>query len=757
MWRAVLAMLVIVWSSTSYGTSPESRRSAAVTQATSSPPVFALARGEMARVLTAYQELPRRVDRSTFDVKARAASLGSDPAMAFAFVRDRIRNEIYPGVLRGPSGTLQAQAGNDLDKTLLLAALLREGKQSVRFAHCTLEPALAQRHITAAFGGPPPVRPIEPDLSSALRAAFVRNGMSVARSNELVDARRSARAWFEGAISETARSDLALVRDALGRAGIKPIQTPPDPRIIEDGRAHYWAQLNRAGGWQDLDASIPNGTGAAPCAPVDTYAELPPELFQTMTIAVRNEYIDGATLRAETPLRHQFRVSDLYGKTIRFVNVGSIASGNLLQSGKIETFTPYLSSADEVISGTQFNASSSASAAASIMDAFGAGDDPPALAAQWLDFVFQAPGRRSAASRAIVDLVDPAERARRAVSKRPDPTIVAVALAQGCAIAVSAGLIDQAAAIETAYINLDAQAAGRSFDEIPSPSPTDQSPVNDQGLIEEDLLAATALAYAAHSERALSALGSAAGPHVRLIRDQPLLAIVGILVRPKTDGTMIAEFSVDLRHDRVRVMTESPAFAEDGFWTNALRGLLDGAVEHHAPVWTAQSAGTASSSGPQFDTSLAFQIARARGVQIKAAAGADVESLLLDRLADAGGRRMISEISNEMAIVVPAVPLDIDGERRSALWALNLRTGELVSMIDTALHGQDTTEQKLTRLVNFLENQIRRCVSLGKNPARCRQMFQMWKQAADDLRQAKKLSRVFGTRVSPQSFGVFSY
>ncbi|MFQ5743284.1 MAG: transglutaminase domain-containing protein, partial [Acidobacteriota bacterium] len=57
----------------------------------------------------------------------RLSSSGSDP---FEFVRRRIAYLPYPGSVRGPQGTLEASAGNSLDQSLLLQALLT--RQGVR-------------------------------------------------------------------------------------------------------------------------------------------------------------------------------------------------------------------------------------------------------------------------------------------------------------------------------------------------------------------------------------------------------------------------------------------------------------------------------------------------------------------------------------------------------------------------------------------------------------------------------------------------
>ena len=73
---------------------------------------------------------------------------------AFTFVRDSIRFEAYPGVLRGADGTLAARAGNSEDRALLLGALLDAMDVRYQFAIGDLDPASAQRVAARTFDAP---------------------------------------------------------------------------------------------------------------------------------------------------------------------------------------------------------------------------------------------------------------------------------------------------------------------------------------------------------------------------------------------------------------------------------------------------------------------------------------------------------------------------------------------------------------------------------------------------------------------------
>ncbi len=62
----------------------------------------------------------------------------------YQLVRDRLRFEIYPGLLRGVKGTAMARAGNSLDQSLLLHFLLTSQGHRARIVQGTLgEPYLS--------------------------------------------------------------------------------------------------------------------------------------------------------------------------------------------------------------------------------------------------------------------------------------------------------------------------------------------------------------------------------------------------------------------------------------------------------------------------------------------------------------------------------------------------------------------------------------------------------------------------------------
>ncbi len=209
----------------------------------------------------------------SWEVAALAERLGSDPTAAFELVRDSIRFDAYPGVLRGAEGTLTARAGNAFDRALLLKALLDAQGHTTRFALGDLPPEVAGRLMTHVFDEP--ATPL-PDATGHTGAA----------------------AWLES-VASRARRDHALLRGALGgqvgQAGSTDSET-----ALSDLAQHAWVQIDQDGTWVDLDPSLPTAEMGKPMTPAtSTPDSLPDELRQTVTIRVIAESLtDGEVAEA---------------------------------------------------------------------------------------------------------------------------------------------------------------------------------------------------------------------------------------------------------------------------------------------------------------------------------------------------------------------------------------------------------------------------------------------------------------------------
>lgn len=678
----------------------------------SSAPAFAVQPGEMKLILQAYQALPAEVDRAAYDLQARAATLGPAPQAAFEFVRDQIAGEPYPGVLRGAAGTLSAGAGNDLDKALLLAALLAEGGHQVRYAHCVLPADDAGRLVRGYLAHRPPAAATDAALSAALGKALEQQGLASARSAEIVTSQGRIRDWLDAAVQQTATADLSLVRDTLDRAGIRPTPVDPTTAVIDEARQHYWVQFRAGDNWQDVDTSLPASFDVPSlCDATTTFDTLPPDLFQAITINVRNETLADGVLSPAIVLSERLLVSEHYGDVLLLFNDMS-TQGSLL-GGESDRLVPTLVVGKDLRRGQEYELMAGSQSAG--FDPFGSalsgGDDPPRIVAQWLELTFEAPGRSTSTTRTLFDTVPPSERAQGSIASRPSPEAVRMLLASQFALAITAGPVNSVAAMEARFAGLDAKLIGRVFDSKGNLGKI--TPEELSGVVPQ-LLSLYALDFALASERALVRMDSAAG-QLRLGRDQPMVTIAGSEFNLGPGDAVDLHTSLDLRHDEIRVVPDGPHNVETAYWLNTRHGLVDAALEHHLPMIA--GAGEPSTSLARFDTSTAIAGARAQGIDLRGAVGADAIGLLQGgELADAGGLRLAAEVHDGIAIVVPVRPPILDQAPWLGLWTVDLNTGQLYAVGDGGLHVIIVEYDTLVKAISAASVALATCLRLpGRN------------------------------------------
>ena len=94
---------------------------------------------------TVMDTLRAQVSRADFDLDALIDKHEYDAVEIINFLRNQVRFEQYPGLLRGAQGTLISLAGNSLDQAVLLATLLKNNGEEARILHTTLSTAQVQR------------------------------------------------------------------------------------------------------------------------------------------------------------------------------------------------------------------------------------------------------------------------------------------------------------------------------------------------------------------------------------------------------------------------------------------------------------------------------------------------------------------------------------------------------------------------------------------------------------------------------------
>lgn len=314
------------------------------------------------------RRLSTRFRRADDEVPAKAEELGPGIEPAFSFVRDEIRYEPYAGVLRGAAGTYATRAGNAVDRSLLLADLLRAKGVTTRFAVGTLESGEAERLFAHAFDHrtPSPTGEVQ---------------------------RLDQGDLFYQRLFRRARQDYDVLRAALG-AGLKPVTAPSRETVLAEMNPHVWLQAQTSDGWIDLDPSLPDSIPGHTIAAIDrTVDQLSDDQYQRVTIRVIGERLSEGTLVPSTYLEVARNAVDLIDTQVVLMHTHPMSATGLgsaivrsLGHSTGDRWMPALWIAGDFTFGQSLDAA--------------AGD----FVAEWLEFEIAWPnGRREVTRRALID------------------------------------------------------------------------------------------------------------------------------------------------------------------------------------------------------------------------------------------------------------------------------------------------------------------------------------------------------------------
>lgn len=263
-------------------------------------------------LMHAGKQLLKALPADDYDVAAVAKTVGSEIDKTFAFVRDNLAFDPYAGSLRGATGALMVRAGNSVDRSLLLAAMLEANGYKVRLAQGTLEASLVEKLL--ARSREPPIPAAEPtmDLVGLVRAS----GLTEANVRSLMDstdaASRKARDAVDGRVTRQVDSILQQLKNAGIR--ISPATAPGSELLSR----HVWVQVFSGGTWQDLDASFrdarPGQAFSRPEGAPIQMASLPPDWYHTLRVRVLVNRPGSSA--PESALDHELKVASMILKPI---------------------------------------------------------------------------------------------------------------------------------------------------------------------------------------------------------------------------------------------------------------------------------------------------------------------------------------------------------------------------------------------------------------------------------------------------------
>jgi len=239
--------------------------------------------------------LPRIAAADSTDpyIIAQAQALGNDTNRIFTFVRDQIGYEVYRGSVRGARGTLWSKAGNSLDKSSLLIALLGASGVKAQYVQGQLDPAQWRGLMLSMF------------LPRSRVVGCIPAGISATNGDS-----------YGGYYSE-----------------------------VQD---HYWVEFGTSN--TPADATIPGSIiGNTFGTVVTRFTSIPQSLRQQITVRVKAETfslaagIFGFGPSSTKVLEQAFDTADLAGKPISLFHATSSSAPPSLGIGAItNTYTPVL-------------------------------------------------------------------------------------------------------------------------------------------------------------------------------------------------------------------------------------------------------------------------------------------------------------------------------------------------------------------------------------------------------------------------------
>jgi hypothetical protein len=290
--------------------------------------------------------------KSLTDIDALAASL-TTPQAAFEFVRDRVAFEPYPGVMKEARATLLTRGGNSLDRSLLLAAILKRNGVAAKIAHGHLAPDQAEKLLQQIAVQPTSVEQILRSLPPNPSPANVTDDQKKA-AERLAARRKKAGEGLNAALEKT----LPLLQSALQKAGA-PNGAAFGSRQLETLQDHYWVQATVENQPTDLDPSVKDASvNTKLTAAIEIFDpdDLADTLYQHVRFRLVGEFLENGQLQSTELLAKETKATDLFGKNIRLAVAPSSSQKNEAQ------FQALLMVGDEQTSGQEFRLSGQVSA-----------------------------------------------------------------------------------------------------------------------------------------------------------------------------------------------------------------------------------------------------------------------------------------------------------------------------------------------------------------------------------------------------------
>lgn len=434
---------------------------------------------QIENVIQMAHELRSHINQAAFDPEALLDTLNYDSSEIFRFVNNEIAFEQYPGLLRGPVGTLSAQAGNALDQSVLLAKLLRDAGYDARIAGARLSEEQARTLLRELLRSPRPKPAPIGDAAAMVETLkkYSNGGIDDAAGEELVRLLLDPPSPSKSKKYRKVHSTAEFLRNELESENIE-FSDGEIADLVGETREYYWVQLRDAAAdpWKDLHPAL-SDKKTFDLAPEHVYAEtIPEELQHRLRFQMFIEVKRGSQLEV-VPISQPWErpVANLVAEPVVFGNlpnsmlgsgVPSLDLNEAMQSATFyaPAFRGQLPPGGQYfdLNGNLIDPMAANDAAAGVFKNVGdgflkatgsLGGDAAAqtLTGQWVEYTFIAPnGESRTVQRTTFDRIGPAARANGSIPNDLSPTTPqdAGALVQRHTFMVSPGRTSRAHAVD---------------------------------------------------------------------------------------------------------------------------------------------------------------------------------------------------------------------------------------------------------------------------------------------------------------------
>lgn len=586
---------------------------------------------------------------SAFDVKSKARELGRGVNDIFEFVRDRVEYEAYSGVLRGARGTLMGLAGNSIDQSILLAALLREHGFKTRFVKGTLANPRAR----------------------ALIDRLIAKGRTLPDKQAISAANVSKQVFLENLFEEVA-GNFDLVKKMLEE---KKVALPKDSgkghaKLANQAKDHYWVQYNENGKWIDLDATFRSAkAGDKFSAEVTILRDgFPSSLRHRVKISVILEYQKSNTLKVKTVFQKEFPSEKIAGSSIIFTNMPN----RLDEPSKADAYMPLMVIDGTSLFGEGFDITGKKVSESEFAPGLGAISGilrqslgkavgrKATLTAEWLEFEIISPVGNTKYN----------EKVRREIFDRVGP------------ILRSKGKILDASLEKFDFISHLSPVLGISI--VSGSVPLEYSLHVAKGMGDRDGLKFNSAFFGTLNNGYLlmrSAVRSQSDLPYKSYFYRPNIIITSVrLKRTNIAGNLKIVWGIDLRKRNVRVLPSNPESV-------LFDGILDVITEKAYMQNTLNLMSEKILDVSRVNITAITEGAEERRIPMVAVTKKEIDKIEKLAIPDIAKLRVKEAVRGGNLVILPETPVEIAGAKHLGWWKVDLATGETTDELQSGIHG----------------------------------------------------------------------